>query len=230
MKIIKELTCLKEGSQGMQDLLKKWMQQFAEELKHYRCITDVKEEEEKIVVDNHPFILNEVALVSAFSNAIVRNDHYKNITCLQEYGVYNNKNQFQGRADLLIAHNEWNVLIEAKKWEVVDLDKLYNKEVKYFIDGTIQKHLNDVKNNQLKYYAKAEKEYYKNKDTYLMVLVFEELIWPENDSVYLKDVEKYESSINDYFYFLILDTDVPVSEHRGSKRALEVYGLLEKFN
>lgn len=230
MEVKKKLFNLSRESQVLQEKLTEWIQQFAQELTHYRTITDIHEE--KIVVDNHPFLLNEIALVSAFSTALIRNDRKKEITCLQEYGVYNNKNEFQGRADLLIASKHWNILVEAKKWEVVDIEKWYKKggNHNYFKDGDIIDYLNEVKNEQLDHYANAEKEYYKNKDSYKMILVFEELVWPEDDKKYMEDLEAYNTQIDNYFYFFLLDIDVPESEYRGKKRALEIYGLLEKIN
>lgn len=225
MEIIKELLI---GNYPMKETLKNWIKYFSEELKLYRDIIDINNEE-NIIVDNHPFLLNETALLSSFSNALVRNDINKEINCLLEYSVYNNKNKFQGRADLLVAHKNYNVLIEAKKWQTINLENWYKRNGNYFVDGKILKHLEEVK-KQLKNYANAEKEYYKKKKTYLMVMIFEELIWQDNDENYLRDVKAYNSDIDNYYYILLLDKNAIQNNSRGKKRALEVYGLFEPVN
>jgi hypothetical protein len=58
------------------------------------------------------FEYNERVFVGLFNNAIVRQG--KQYRTLQEYHVYKREEQLIGRADLLIMHDDFNLLIEAK--------------------------------------------------------------------------------------------------------------------
>ena len=117
------------------------------------------------------FEYNERALVGLLNNAIIR--HSDEYCTFQEYHVYERDQQVLGRADLLVVHNDFDLLFEAKKWE-------YDGREYADINGLFK----EPREQLVKYYE-AEKSYFRKGQTFLSVLIFE---YVAED--YLKNLKK----------------------------------------
>jgi hypothetical protein len=107
------------------------------------------------------FEYNERALVGLLNNAIVRHD--KGINTFEEYHVYKGNEKLIGRADLLVMHEDFDLLVEAKRW-VYDGRECEDKDCTSLFKRPMA---------QLQRYYKAEKNYFAKKHTFLGVLIFE---------------------------------------------------------
>lgn len=129
------------------------------------------------------FEYNERAFVGLFNNAIIRQG--RQYRTFQEYHVYKKEEQLIGRADLLVMHDDFDFLIEAKKWtydgKEYNMEKLFRKP-----------------KAQIKTYYHAEKKYY-DKKTYLGVLIFEYV--PEKHFKEMKKEYGRESKHNEDIHF-----------------------------
>jgi hypothetical protein len=136
------------------------------------------------------FEYNERALVGLLNNAIVRQG--KQYRTIQEYHVYRREDQLIGRADLLVMHEDFDFLIEAKKWGYDGRD-----------DYDMCELIREPKNQLLAYY-KAEKQYFKEERTFLGIVIFEYVAGgKDNEKIKqaYRSEEDFEEGINfDVFY------------------------------
>jgi hypothetical protein len=105
------------------------------------------------------FGYNERAFVGLLNNAIVRQG--KQYRTLQEYHVYRREEQLIGRADLLVMNDDFDFVIEAKKWD-------YDGEDDHDMDALFR-----GPRSQLQAYYTAEKQYFKEERTFLGIVIFE---------------------------------------------------------
>lgn len=114
---------------------------------------------------------NEVALLSVIKSAFIRNQKVKEVVAIQEYNVYNEKNNFEGRADLYlmfrnyIEHNlNFDLLIEAKRCsEYKGKSKQTKQQFQYDLEKVIK---------QGSKYFYAESEWFAS-PTFLVTMIFE---------------------------------------------------------
>jgi hypothetical protein len=108
--------------------------------------------------EQYLFEYSERALIGLFNNAIVR--HNDDLSTFQEYQVYDEDEHFCGRADLLIMHNDFELLLEAKKWDYDGKeDENYARLFKERWSSLIA--------------ITKQKEFFQEKQTFLGLLIFE---------------------------------------------------------
>jgi hypothetical protein len=116
--------------------------------------------------EEHHFIfaLNERTWIGILNNAIIK--AYPNSVTLQEYGVHS-PTKFVGRADLLVQWNHPNgkiyyLIFEAKQYKEQSFNTLLKDDEEY---------LKSIKDQGQKYFD-AETTYYKDKNVYVIPIVF----------------------------------------------------------
>lgn len=172
---------------------------------------------------------HERTLLSMYLNGVVRNDIKREISLLQEYGVWDDSKVSQGRCDAFLNFKKNAILIEAKR----DFDNIQIKDGHWDIDAWLDWDYKKIGKQLENYYLVQKNNIVK--DDYdscqLMTLVFN-LVKINPDKHSEGSRQNLENRIRDnfsrdWFYTFLYDNEI--DSNTGLNSGLEIYGTLKKI-
>lgn len=159
---------------------------------------------------------NEIALLSILKTALTRKQDSSEVWAIQEYSVFNSKNEFQGRGDLFVMFRKdklnCDVLFEAKRLEQYKPSNSDTSWEKYI--------LNTI--DQGSRYIEVEENYF-SEPSFLVTIFFETVSLINRDGY--KKLRTIEVKGNRSFEFYINSRNRSLS----NELHLCIYGYIKKI-